>query len=227
MITLKQISIPKRIIYLAVLLLVNVCYYTLDVPYHTAASWISYLFLHLAFLAMVFVPLLVVPGIHVKQSERTLQVLSGFYFLAEVLAVLLFTVVVPFYWQLALILQLTMLVVLLVLVFGSRAADLHTEKIEERKKEKQSYLRECCAVVEEVLQETKDPVMRKKVKQLYDLIHASPTGSTEKLWKMEEEILQELEQLQPLLQDEETFGKKVQEVQGRFIVRNQILKNMH
>ena len=224
---MKQISMPKRIIYFVTLILINVWYYTMDVPFHTAASWISYLFMHLAFLAMIFVPLEAVPGIHAKMSERTLQVISGVYFLAEVLAVLLFTLVYPFYWQVALTLQLAMLVVLLMLVPGSRAADIHTEKEAKRKKAERSYIRECCIVVEGVLQETKDPSMRKKVKQLYDLIHASPTGSAENVQKVEDEILQELEQLQPLLQDEKTFGKKVQDIQNQFAARNRILKNMH
>ena len=224
---MNRISMPKKIVYFAVLILMNVWYYTMNVPYHTAASWVSYLFFHLAFAAVIFVPLWAVPGIYAKSSERTLQLLSGCYFLAEVFAVFLFTEVYPFLWQAALVLQLAMLVLLLVLVFGSRAADTHTEQLAEQKNAERSYIRECCVLVEGVLQETKDPAMRKKVKQLYDLIHSSPTKSTESLWKMEQNILQDLGQLHPTLQDEETFAKKLQDVQDQFVARNRILKSIH
>lgn len=221
---MKPISLPKKIVYALVLIFLNVWFYTQNVPFHTAAAWISYLFAHIAFLAMVFAPLLTTPGIRAEDSRFNLQMIAVIYFLAEVLAVWVFSEVLPFGWRLALVLQLAALIVFVVLVFGSAAADRDTEQAARRKKAEVGRLRECCAVLEDVMPQMNDPAQRRQVKLLYDQLHASPTRSVPEVQELEQSILEGLEQLQELQQDASAFDAKVQSLQAQVVKRNQILK---
>jgi hypothetical protein len=166
--------------------------------------WISYGFIHFAYLIMLITPLLVRHGNASINYSRPLYGVSSTYFLVELLAGVTFILIAPESTKVAVIVQVILATLFLAYLLMHLIANEHTAANVERHEAELLYVKESSAKLQSVMSQITDKATAKKVERIYDLIHSSPVKSNTSVRSLEQQIISEIDNLRNAVANSET-----------------------
>lgn len=200
----------KTILYifldLIFLILFNTVFFLVGGFSHPISVWISYGFIHFAYVMVLVTPFLVRKGSSSSVFGYSLYSISSVYFFAEFIAGVLFILIGANHFKTALLTQLIIAGIYGILLLGNLIANEHTAEQVERREREVAYLKEVSSRVKLLLGKLSDKKANKALETLYDLLHSSPSRSTKAVESLEADIMSRLFDLEKAVQKGDSSG---------------------
>lgn len=180
---------------LVFLVIFNVAFFVLGGFEHKASAWISYGFIHFAYLMLIFTHSLIRGGKSAAVFGFSLYSLSSVYFLFEFVIGFVFILVSPDSYKAALLIQLVVAGLYGIALLSNMLANEHTADAEERRQPQIDYVKKASAQLKALLESVTDKEAKKKVERVYDALYSSPVKSHPDLAQTESRILMSINDL--------------------------------
>jgi len=190
-------NILWAILNLIFLVIFNIIFFMLgkESAGQNASVWISYGFIHFAYLMLLFTPKLIREGKSAAVFGFSIYSISGAYFLLEFFTGVIFILISPESYKAALIIQLCIAGFYGILLVSNLLANEYTADSQEKRQHQISYIRDASAQLKGLLDKVSDKEAAKKVEQVYDTLNSSPVKSYPELAQKENNILQTINEL--------------------------------
>lgn len=171
----------KSILYilldLVFLIVFNTIFFVLGGTEHSVSVWISYGFIHFAYLMLLVTPFLIRKSTNTIVLGFPLYSISSTYFFVAFIAGLIFIFTHPESYKAALIVQVIIAGIYAVMLISHMIANESTADSIEKHEMELRYVRDASAKLKGIMDSISDKQLRKKVEKLYDLLHSSPAKS--------------------------------------------------
>lgn len=158
--------------------------------------WISYAFIHLAYILLLFTPAFVRNTTNKAVLAFPLDVISTSYFLVVFIIGLIFLFLKQESYTVALIIQLMLLGIYAVLMLSHMLANEDTADSVERHEMELQYVRESSSQLNRIAYSIEDKQFRKRIEHLYDLLNSSPVKSNNSVRDYELLVLNSIDELE-------------------------------
>ena len=180
------------------LIVFNALFFTLgDSAEQKTSVWISYGFIHFAYLMLLITPKLIRKG--GKSAEVfgfSLYSISSFYFLIQFVTGLVFILVSPDSYKAAFVIQLCLAGLYCIMFISHMLSNEYTAEAEEKRQSQIAYVKDVSAKLKSLLDNISDKETKKRVERAYDAIYSSPVKSHPNLAPMENNIIQSVNELE-------------------------------
>jgi hypothetical protein len=166
--------------------------------------WISYGFIHFAYVLLLITPLLVRQSSTDYIYRRPLFAVTTSYFIIELVAGTIIILIAPDSIKVALIIQVILAAICIAWLVAHLIANEHTAESTERREVELQYVKVSSARLQSALQQITDKTILKKTERVYDLIHSSPIRSNIGIRSLEQQVISEIEQLENAVNKNET-----------------------
>jgi len=170
--------------------LFNILFFASGGTEHKASVWISYAFIHFAYVMLVFTPHLIRDGKSWEVFAYSIYAISAVYFLVEFFTGLTFILTAPESYTAALSVQLGLAAVYGVMLVSYMLANEKTAQAEEERSYEIACIKNTSAQVKGLLEQVQDKEARRAVERAYDTLYTSPVKSHPDLAHLEERIMQ-------------------------------------
>lgn len=161
-----------------------------------SAAWLSYGFIHFAYLMSLLTPLLTQRSANSFLAGLTIAEVTGSYFIVELIIGMVFIFCEDITIKTAIIVQTILAGIYLFILFSTMLANEDTEEKIEKSLSEISYIKECTFRVQLLRDRAKDPETRKVIEKLYDLLHACPSKSNDDAKAIEDHIWNRIAELE-------------------------------
>lgn len=186
------------------LVVFNTVFFAMTGFQHTATVWISYGFIHFAYLMVVVTPFLIRKSSSAAVFGFSLYSISSTYFLIEFITGIVFIVLKSNPVKIAVVVQIVIAGIYGVLLISHLIANESTADSIERHEDEVAYIKESSTRVKALIGKVKDKKVDKKIEKLYDLLHSSPTKSTSSVRHLEDAVVSQISDLEDAVQSGET-----------------------
>lgn len=162
---------------------------------HPASVWLSYAFIHFAYLMVILTPLLVRNSSSAAVFGFALGSISSVYFMLELIVGIIFILVKPEKINVPFIVQIIIFGFYAIMLLTHMLANENTADSIQRHETELRFVKESSAKLKFLMDNTNDPKMKKTVEKVYDTIHASQVKSNIAVRGIELEILKMIETL--------------------------------
>lgn len=162
---------------------------------HPASVWISYAFIHFAYLMVILTPLLVRNSSSAAVFGFALGSVSSTYFILELIVGIIFILVKPEKINIPFIVQIIIFGFYAIMLLSHMLANENTADSIQRHETELRFVKESSAKLKFLMDNTTDAKMKKTVEKVYDVIHASQVKSNIAVRGIELEILKMIETL--------------------------------
>jgi hypothetical protein len=192
-----KVSVLWIILDLIFLVIFNVLFFILGGVEHNVSVWMSYGFIHFAYLMLLLTPKLFRRG---EKSSAvfgfSLYSVSAAYFLVEFVTGITFILVSLESYKPALLVQLCLAGLYGIILISNIIANEHTADAEEKRQYQIAYIKDASTKLKLLLENISDKEIKKKVERVYDAIYSSPVKSHPNLAQMENSILQSINEIE-------------------------------
>ena len=186
---MKKVNILWIILNSIFLILFNTLFFVLGGSDHNASVWISYSFIHLAYFLLLFTPLFINKNKNMAIFGYPLFSVSSTYFLIQFVTGIVFILVAPEGFKVALTVQLCLAGLYGIVLISCMIANEYTAKADDVRQEQIAYVKVATAKMKSLLENINDKDVRKQVEKVYDVINSSPVKSHPSMAQMENDIL--------------------------------------
>jgi hypothetical protein len=198
---MKRVNILWFLLDSLFLIVFNLLFFMLgDVGDSITSVWISYGFIHFAYLLLLVTPLLAKRSN--ADTSRPLFAITSIYFIIELIVGVTLILIAPETVKATIIIQVILAAGFIAWLLVHLIANEHTAVSSERHEIELQYVKQSSAMLQSVLGRISDKPAAKKVERLYDLIHSSPVKSTDNVHSLEEQIISEIRRLNNIGQNE-------------------------
>ena len=177
----------------------NLYFFLLKSIEQPASVWISYTSIHLAYIMFLITPFLVRKGSVASDYGRPLFVITTSYFFLALLSGVVFIILSPETYTVALLVQITIAAIFAVLLLTNQIANEHTADNIVRHEAELKYVKESSSRLDALLKQISDNSIRKKAEKAYDLIHSSQVKSSFNVQSIEQDVINEIQNLEKAL----------------------------
>jgi hypothetical protein len=163
---------------------------------YNASVWISYLFIHFAYLMLLLTPKLIRKGKSSAVFGFSLYSISAVYFLVEFVTGVIFILFSPENSSAALLVQLSIAGLYGIILVANMLANEYTADAEEKRQPQIAYVKDASAKLKGLLGRISDKEAKKTVERVYDAVYSSPVKSHPDLAQLENRILQSINELE-------------------------------
>ena len=192
---MKKMNVLWIILDLIFLVIFNAIFFVAGGVEHKASAWISYGFIHFAYLMLLLTTKLIRRGKSAAVFGFSLYSVSAVYFLAELVIGIVFIMASPDSYTAALLIQLFVAGVYGILLVSNMIANEHTGDAEEKRQYQIEYVKSASATLKGLLERLSDKELKKKVERVYDALYSSPVKSHPDLTQNESKILVSIKEL--------------------------------
>lgn len=219
---MKRKNTMWSILYLIFLVVFNLIFYTLGGINHPASVWISYFFIHFAYLFLLATPFFVRKGRETGTFSAVLGWISATYFGIELVVGILFILIPPKGIKGALIVQVLILAVYLFVLISNMIANEQTETAIERHSKDLCYVKTASVRMRSIMEKVGDRVLLKKIEKVYDVLRCSPVKSSSAAKEIEQRVFKELDSLERAVSmgDEEGINTSAETLYALVVERN-------
>lgn len=187
--------------------------------------WLSYGWIHGAYLILVLSPLFAGKSLSGHLFKSTCWQVALAYFVAELIAGIVFIVLSSAEYQAALIVQLVLLAVFMIAFICVLIANGHTADSEQRSAKEIGLIKTMAARVKLLMDGADDSALKKALEHLYDEIHASPAKSADGVKFIENSIMNMISELETALSrgDKEGAQALIKKLEAAVAERNRTL----
>jgi len=228
---MKKTTILWAVLNSIFLIVFNVLFFVLgDVSAgHPASVWISYGFIHFAYLMLLLTPKLIRGGKSSAVFGFSLYSISAVYFLVEFVTGITFILVAPESVNAALWVQLCMAGLYVIMLVSHMLANESTAEAGEKRQSQIAYVKDASTKLRNLLESIGDKETKKQVERAYDAIYSSPVKSHPDLEQKENNILQSIKELEYAIAagNKENIISKTNSLLFSINERNNLLKSLH
>jgi hypothetical protein len=193
---MKKINSLWIILDLIFLILFNAIFFVLGGFQHSVSVWISYGFIHFAYLMLIITPKLIRPGKSAAIFGFSLYAISSVHFLIELIVGTVFILNAMEGYKAALLVQLIITALYGIFLISHLIANEYTADAEERRQSQIEYVKIASINLKGMVEKVVDKEATKKVERVYDAIYSSPVKSYPALAQIENHILQSINELE-------------------------------
>lgn len=170
---------------------------------HTASVWISYGFIHFAYLMVLVTPFLIRKSSSAAVFGFSLYSISSTYFLLEFVVGLVFIFMKSETYKSALIVQAIIAGIYAILLLSHLIANEHTADSVERHEEEVAYIKTASSRVKALVGKAKDKKANKQIEKAYDTLHSSPTKTVATVRSIESSVMNKVAELEGAVSDQD------------------------
>ena len=182
----------KSILYilldLVFLAVFNTVFFVVGGSNHPASAWLSYGFIHFAYLMVLITPIATRKSSSAAVFGFTLYSVSSVYFIVEFIVGLVFIFVRSESYKAALVVQVIIAGIYAILLISNMIANEHTADSIERHEDEVAYIKNAASRVKALIGKAGEKKANKEIEKAYDLLHSSPTRSIATIKSLEEQI---------------------------------------
>ena len=188
------------IIDLVFLVVFNLLFFLIGGFEHPASVWISYGFIHFAYLMVILTPFITRRSTSSSVFGLSLYSVSAIYFIIELIAGIVFIILRQEKYILSLIIQVIIAGLYIVaLVSHLMSNEVSGDRILHREVEI-AFVKDASTRVQSLIGLSSATKVNKALERLYDLIHSSPSKSNESAKQLEGEITRMIYDLESAMQ---------------------------
>lgn len=189
------------LIFLAVF---NTVFFVMTGLQHPASVWISYGFIHFAYLMVIVTPFLIRKSSSAAVFGFSLYSISSTYFLIEFVTGIVFVILKSDSLKVALVVQIVIAGIYGILLISHLIANESTADSVERHEDEVAYIKTAASRVKALVGKATDKKANKEIERVYDLIHSSPTKSISAVRYLESSVMSQISDLEDAVQAGET-----------------------
>ena len=189
------------LIFLAVF---NTVFFVVGGTEHTASVWISYGFIHFAYLMVLVTPFLIRKSSSAAVFGFPLYSISSTYFLLEFVVGLIFIFMKSESYKAALIVQVIIAGIYAILLLSHLIANEHTADSVERHEEEVAYIKAASSRIKALIGKAKDKKANKEIEKTYDTLHSSPSKTVATVRSIESNVMNKVTELESAVSDQDT-----------------------
>ena len=218
-------NVIKGVFYAIFPLLFNVMFFTLGGADYPASVWISYVWIHVAYLIMIASPLFTRKTQSVMIFKFTTSQISALYFGIEFIIGLIFIFIGADGIKAPVIIQLIPFCLFLLVFLWSMLHNEHTADNEQKHAVEISFIKTASSKAKFLMDSTSDAALKIKIEKVYDLIHSSPSRSYPSVKELENNVMMMLGELEMVLEENnvDEANKFVRKIQYTMEERNRIV----
>lgn len=181
----------------------NVVFFVIGGSEHQPSVWLSYGFIHFAYLMVLVTPFLTRKSSNASVFGFALYSIAATYFLIELVVGVIFIILNQDDMKVALVVQIILAGIFLVMLLSHMIANEKTADSVERKEAEVSYIMTAAARLKGQLGATGDKQADKAIEKAYDIIRTSPTKSDSSVSQYELAILDAIDCLETAISHKE------------------------
>jgi len=207
----------------------NVLFFVVGGFEHNASVWISYGFIHFAYIMLLLTPKFIHSGKSSAIFGFSLFSISSFYFVLEFIVGMVFIVVAPESFKLAFLIQFIIAGLCVAMFVSHMIANEHTAKAQAKRQVEINYLKGATVRVKMLLVLISDKDAKKSVERVYDVLDSSPVKSYPDLAEKEQRILKTIDELESAVQQKnnEAVISTAKSLLFKVNERNNLLSALH
>lgn len=163
---------------LVFLIVFNIVFFVMGGAQHPASVWISYGFIHFAYIMLVVTPFLIRKSSSAAVFGFSLYSISSAYFFAAFIVGVIFIAAHPENYKWSLIVQVVIAGFYAIMLISNMIANEHTADSIERHEMELQYVKESSAMLKGIMEMASDKTLKKKIEKAYDLLHSSQVKSS-------------------------------------------------
>ena len=183
-----QKSLLWALLDLVFLVIFNIVFFVVGGIFHPVSVWIAYVFINLAYVALLVTPIFVRRSSSASVFGFSLYTVSALYFIVELVVGLIIIFVKPETAVASFVVQLILFGVYAILFLSNVLANEHTADNAERHESEVKSIKSIAAQVKNLIGKVDDPDTNKEIERVYDLLHTSPSKAVPESYKTETEI---------------------------------------
>lgn len=181
---------------LVLLLVFNVVFFAVGGTEHTASIWLSYGFMHFAYIMVILTPLLTRKSVALPVLGMTIAGISSVYFIIELITGVVFILLKQESIKAALVVQIIIAGIYLVILFMNMIANEATAENLARQRDEAAFIKNASSRVKALMDRSSDKKVNKTVEKTFDLIHSSPTKSNVVVQGLEMQVVNKISDLE-------------------------------
>lgn len=181
---------------LVFLIVFNTVFFVAGGASHPASVWISYAFIHFAYLMVLVTPFLIRKSSSAAIFGFSLYSISSTYFLVALVVGIVFIFLKQDSYKLALIVQVIIAGIYAVMLISHLIANESTADSVERHEQEVAYIKDAASRVKLLVGKIPDKKSNREIEKLYDLLHSSPSKSNSTVHSLEVTIVNLIEELE-------------------------------
>ncbi len=221
----NKMNIFRWIAYIVFPILFNVMFFLIGGSDHEPSVWLSYAWIHLAYILVIATPLMSPKTKSNYLFQFTAGQISTIYFGVELVLGLIFIFVGADSITAPLIIQLIPLCAYVLIFVANLMFNEDTARQEQRQQAEVAFIKIAASKAKYLMDITASNDMRKQYEDLYDLIHSSPSRSISAVKELESTVMMSLGELAVLTEAGENEEAMRLSRRVRFAIeeRNRIL----
>lgn len=212
---------------LVFLIVFNTVFFILGGIEHSTGVWISYGFIHFAYLMVLTTPLLTRKSSALSVFRMTICGVSSVYFIIEFVVGLIFILINPETIKASLSIQIIIAGIYLVILILNLIANEDTADKLQRQEDEVTFIKNASSRVKAMMDKADDKKVNKTIEQAYDLIHSSPSKSCVSAQAIENDVMNKIGELESAVSsgDKNQIIKTVEEVISLMEERNRKVRS--
>ncbi len=193
---MKRKAIYATILDLIFIIVFNIVFFVSGGSEHPASLWISYGFIHFAYIMVLITPFFTPKS----SSAAILGVASGYistiYFVAELVIGSVFIVLKSESYVAALLVQLVALGIYAAILIANLISNEQTAQDVKQREQDVAYIKFAASKVKPLIEKAPDKRSERAVEKVYDMLHSSPSASSPSVQSLEAEIVRDIDSLE-------------------------------
>mgnify|MGYP006956030846 CR=1 FL=1 len=181
-------TVPQIILDLVFLLVFNAVFFILGGTEHSVSVWLSYGFIHFAYLMVLITPILTRKSGGTTVVGFSICAISSIYFLVEFIIGLVFVFRTNASVEITLVVQIIITGLYAVVLLSSLLVNERTVNATETQENEVAYIKAAASRIQLLMLKAPNRDARKSVERVYDVIHTSPTRSSPLVYPIEMQI---------------------------------------
>lgn len=162
---------------LVFIIVFNIVFFITGGTQHPVSVWISYGFVHFAYIMLLTTPILIRKSSSAAVFGYSLYSISFMYFFVTLILGIVFMLMRPENYKPSLLVQVVVAGFYFVLLLSNMIANEHTADSIERHEIELQYVKKSSAMLKGIMEMADDKNLKKKIENAYDLLHSSPIKS--------------------------------------------------
>jgi hypothetical protein len=211
------------------LIVFNIIFFLVAGTEHNESVWISYGFIHFAYIMLLVSPLLVKKSPSAAVFGYSVEAIGITYFMVELVAGIIFIIVAPENWTIALSVQIVIAFIYGIFILSHLIANEHTAASEFKSQAEIRQMKMAASELAGIMDNTADAVLKKKIEKVFEAIKYSPTKSHIAVSSVENDILNGISSLKSLAAKEEKAAceKQIDSLLRLISERNRKLRTLN
>ena len=216
----------KLILYLLFPVIFNILFFLLGEIPDKLSIWVSYLFIHLAYLFLVASPYLTPKSKSRALFASTLSMISSLHFIITLIIGIVFILSNPDSYKTNGTIHLIITGIYFLIFLLTMLANENTSESEKNAEQGLKYIKDGSSLLQELKSLSSDIEIKRIIQNIYDILHSSPIKTTEEAMISEEIVLELLITLKTKIKslDREEVKKNLSKIMEHINERNRILK---